>query len=131
MLISGGVRCAIDVSDGLVADVGHICERSNVDAEIDAERVPIHAAVCKLFPADALSLALTGGEDYVLACAGPRDAIARAAERPGNGELAIIGRIVERRGQAPEVRVLDASGAELALTDAGYKHFAANGTTGA
>jgi thiamine-monophosphate kinase len=58
---------AIDVSDGLVADLGHICEASGCGAVIDVERVPLSAELLELFPPqDALAYALSGGDDYEL-----------------------------------------------------------------
>ena len=56
---------AIDVSDGLMQDLGHILERSGVGAEIDASRIPISPAYRALMGGD-LTHALTGGEDYEL-----------------------------------------------------------------
>jgi thiamine-monophosphate kinase len=56
---------AIDVSDGLMQDLGHILERSGVGAEIDASRIPVSPAYRALM-GDDLQHALTGGEDYEL-----------------------------------------------------------------
>jgi thiamine-monophosphate kinase len=56
---------AIDVSDGLMQDLGHILERSGVGAEIDASRIPVSPAYRTLM-GDDLAHALTGGEDYEL-----------------------------------------------------------------
>jgi thiamine-monophosphate kinase len=56
---------AIDVSDGLMQDLGHILERSGVGAEIDASRIPVSPAYLALM-GDDLTHALTGGEDYEL-----------------------------------------------------------------
>ena len=126
-LVRAGIRCGIDVSDGLVADVGHICERSDVDAEIDSKLVPIHPAVTARFPDQALELALTGGEDYELVCTGRPADLERASDAlraAGQRQLTIIGRIGPRQGERPEVRVLDARGVPMALTRLGYKHFA-------
>ncbi len=56
---------AIDISDGLMQDLGHIVERSGVGAEIDASRIPVSPAYRALM-GDDLEHALTGGEDYEL-----------------------------------------------------------------
>jgi thiamine-monophosphate kinase len=128
-LVESGVRCAIDISDGLIGDVGHICERSGVSAEIDPERVPVHQAVRATFPEDALELALTGGEDYELVCAGPKEAIARATEvldASGEPALTVIGTVVPRE-TGPLVKVRGADGNPLLFGQLGYQHFAANG----
>lgn len=66
LLVEGGVRAAIDISDGLLADVGHLCEASNVGAMITVDCVPIHPLMQAAFAEDALELSLTGGEDYEL-----------------------------------------------------------------
>jgi thiamine-monophosphate kinase len=60
---------ALDVSDGLVADLGHICERSNLAATIEAARVPLSDVARRAVAADSERLAtiLTGGDDYELA----------------------------------------------------------------
>lgn len=126
-LIKAGIRCAIDVSDGLVADVGHICERSGVDAEIDASQVPVHAAAMARYPEDGLDLALSGGEDYELVCTGPAAAIERAREllrAAGESDLTVIGAVVPRSGEQPAVRVRGAGGKPLSLSRLGYEHFA-------
>lgn len=126
VLVEAGVQCAIDVSDGLVADVGHVCKQSGVDAELDATRVPVHPAVVACFGAEALELALTGGEDYELVCAGPAERIALASERlreRGEPPLIVIGTILPMRGATPEVRVIGAAGEALPLGRGGYRHF--------
>ena len=128
-LVQAGIRCAIDVSDGLIADVGHICERSAVDAEIDAARVPVHPAVAALYPEEALEMALSGGEDYELVCAGSQAAIRQASEvlrAAGEPELVFIGKIVARRGERPAVLVRDAAGKDLIIDHSGYQHFSSH-----
>ncbi|MBF0358444.1 MAG: thiamine-phosphate kinase [Magnetococcales bacterium] len=69
-LVEGGVTsAAIDVSDGLTADLAHICAASNVGAEVDVEKIPLSAAakrVLKRHGPDMLAKVLTGGEDYEL-----------------------------------------------------------------
>src|SRR5262249_54209262 len=66
---AGVVRAMLDVSDGLAADLGHLCERSGVGAELEAESIPVDASAVAIATAlgrDPLDLALTGGEDYEL-----------------------------------------------------------------
>ncbi len=106
----------IDVSDGLVQDLRHVARASGAAIRVDAASVPIAARV-----RGALRVALTGGEDYELACTVPPRRMAaamRAAERLGV-PLTAIG-VVERAGRG--VRVLDASGKRLALRHGGYDH---------
>ena len=63
---------AIDVSDGLLADLGHICKASGCGATIDVERVPLSAELLSLFPPqEALAHALGGGDDYELCFTAP------------------------------------------------------------
>ena len=98
-LVEAGVRCAIDVSDGLVADVQHICERSGLDAEIQAESVPVHGAARAVFSGASLDMALSGGEDYELVCTGSAQTLARASDilvSRGEPPLVTLGRIVDR-----------------------------------
>lgn len=58
--------CAIDISDGLLADLGHILTRSQVGAEIDLEQLPLSRQLLESYPEQAEHFALTGGEDYEL-----------------------------------------------------------------
>jgi thiamine-monophosphate kinase len=65
----GGVHAAIDISDGLSSDIGHILEQSRVGAKIYAEKIPISENLktfCRLFNFDPVRYAAAGGEDYVL-----------------------------------------------------------------
>ena len=66
-----GVRAAMDVSDGLIADVGKMCAASGVGAVIDAGRVPAGEELRRAFPDDWTDLALSGGEDYELVFTAP------------------------------------------------------------
>ncbi|HOA93847.1 MAG TPA: thiamine-phosphate kinase [Quisquiliibacterium sp.] len=114
-------RAAIDVSDGLLGDLAHVCRRSRVGAEIDAASVPMPAALRALPPGDALRLALAGGDDYeLLFTAAPENRAALAACALPHG-LTRIGRIVP----GEDVRVLDARGARIDIDVGGYEHFGA------
>ena len=119
----GLATCAIDVSDGLVADLGHLCEESGVAARINADAVPLSAAVRRAVDEGEAEIAdlVTGGDDYeLLFCAPPaeRGAIEALGRRL---ELAVsrIGTIEHGQG----VTVVDADGQPLALGRAGYTHF--------
>ena len=63
LLAQQGIKAAIDISDGLIADLKHICQNSKVSAQIEVDRVPVHTAVKANFKEKALELALYGGED--------------------------------------------------------------------
>lgn len=120
---SGLATACLDVSDGLVADVGHIAETSGLAAEIVAHRVPLSPAA-RLLLADDLELfplTLTGGDDYELCfTVDPERAaeVAALAERLGL-PLTQVGRMAEGEG----VRVLDRDGAALPLSKSGWTHF--------
>ena len=124
--VSAGVRCGIDVSDGLLQDAGHIAERSGVGVELNLEALPFHhAAVAALGDVTACDLALGGGEDYELLLAGPRAVL----ETLGTPEVpvTVIGSVVaEHTGEAWAV---DAGGERYAPPSAGWDHLRAKATT--
>ena len=123
--LRGIARSAIDVSDGLVADLGHICERSRVSASVQLDRIPASAVLKRHLARPAARAALlAGGDDYELvftAGRAKRKAIDRLARRL-RLKLTRIGKIVRRRG-TPRVTVLDGSGRPVALGQTGYQHF--------
>lgn len=116
-------NACIDVSDGLVADLGHVAATSGVGIEIDAERLPASSALLALFDADARrQFQLAGGDDYELAFTVPEskaDAVGRDLARIDGGATR-IGRVVAGEG----VRVFDAGRREIAVDRRGWEHFA-------
>ena len=117
--LSGLASAMMDVSDGLVGDLGHICEVSGVAGVIEAGQVPLSVAAAKL--PDRLETILTGGDDYELLFTVPperRDAVTAAADAAGV-PVTTIGRIEAGQG----VRVLDGEGREMALAGIGWRHF--------
>lgn len=119
----GVATCAIDVSDGLIADLGHLCAESGVAARIAAEAVPLSDPARRVLAAGEAEIAdlLTGGDDYeLLFCAPPlaRDDIATLGRRLGVA-VTRIGATAPGQG----VTVLDAEGRPLTLERAGYQHF--------
>jgi thiamine-monophosphate kinase len=118
--VEAGVRCGMDISDGLLQDLAHICAASRAGATIDAPRVPLDDALLAAYPDDALALALTGGEDYELLLVAPEATLAGTARRlPGT--LAVIGHIVDDAQR--RVRALDGAGREMTIGGAsGFDH---------
>ena len=116
-------RAAMDVSDGLVQDLGHLCRAVGCGAEIIADAVPLSAAASAALAGNAalLPLILTGGDDYeLLFAAAPEDADAvRAAGEKAGVPVARLGRFIAGEG----VVVRDASGAALSLPQGGWSHF--------
>jgi thiamine-monophosphate kinase len=116
-------RAAIDVSDGLAQDLGHLLRASDVGATLDVDRLPVSPALRRAVPDPAArrALALSGGDDYELCFtvpaskAGALGALSRRLRVP----LAVVGRIEARRG----LRLRDASGRPVALSRPGFDHF--------
>ncbi|MFC0410446.1 thiamine-phosphate kinase [Roseomonas elaeocarpi] len=120
----GLAHAAMDVSDGLVQDLGHLCRASQVAAVIEAARVPLSAPARAAVEGDPgwLPRLLTGGDDYELlfaAPAGRRDDVL-AAGRAADTPVTRIGRFAA--GDAA-VQVLDAGGDRLPLPTGGWSHF--------
>lgn len=121
--LRGVATAAIDLSDGLVADLGHICETSAVGAEIRAAQVPLSPAGRQVVAGqpDLVRTVLAGGDDYELlftadpAVAGKVAAIAVRCDVP----VTRIGRITAGSG----VRVVDDEDREIDLESPGYRHF--------
>lgn len=121
--LRGIASAAIDVSDGLAADLGHVLAASGVGADVDVARLPLSPALrAATDPQRAVGYALAGGDDYELCFTVPSvreselAAIAAAADTP----VARIGTIVS----APGARWLDRDGRELMLAVEGWDHFA-------
>jgi thiamine-monophosphate kinase len=114
-----GIGACVDVSDGLAADLAHLCRASGVRARLDVERVPLpggFAASCARAGRDPLALALAGGEDYeLLFTARGRAARAGDLARRLGVAVAEIGRI-----EAGRPAVL---GLPEGLGAGGFRHF--------
>ncbi|WP_444928542.1 thiamine-phosphate kinase [Microbulbifer sp. SSSA002] len=106
---------ALDISDGLLGDLGHICKASGVAAEIELEALPIAPLASRLAADSAVELAACGGDDYQLCFTAP----AAAAEQIRQLGLTPIGRLVEGE---PQVRC-SYRGRPWIAQSPGYRHF--------
>lgn len=125
----GVARSAADVSDGLVADIEHICTASNVSAIIEATLVPMSSPARFAIAADAelFAVALTGGDDYELVFTAPAarsEAVQSISDRLGI-LLTPIGRIhpADCESRREEVVLLGSDGRPIELRTRGYQHF--------
>ncbi len=119
--LAGIASAGMDVSDGLVQDLGHLCRAAGLGAEIDASLVPLSEAARRAGP-DWLSLCLTGGDDYELLLAVPERAATAlvAAAKDAGVSVTRIGRFVDG---AAEVVVRGPQGTAIALGAGGWSHF--------
>ncbi|MEJ0025802.1 MAG: thiamine-phosphate kinase [Rhizomicrobium sp.] len=121
--LRGLAHAALDVSDGLLADLGHIAEVSKVHIAVEAARVPLSTALRKAWGDgdDAILRAATAGDDYEIAFTAPatkRAAILKAAKAAGT-RVTEIGFVMQGRGAA----FLGAGGKPLQVKKAGWEHF--------
>lgn len=123
LALRGLASAAIDVSDGLLADLGHILEQSQVAAVVQVDRLPQAALQTGVDAELARDCLLAGGDDYELAFTAPA---ARHGDVAALGErlrlaLTCIGSV--EPGESGTLRLLDAAGGELPAGRRGYDHF--------
>ena len=119
-LLSHKVRAAIDISDGLIADLTHICKASKVSARINKDSVPIHPVLQSNFKSDCQQLALSGGEDYELLFTASSQVI-NQVKQAISCPITVIGEIIE--GTPGQVTLSDAAGKNIPWEKAGWEHF--------
>ncbi|MBB2495305.1 thiamine-phosphate kinase [Aquipseudomonas ullengensis] len=119
--LRGRATAALDISDGLLADCGHIAAASGLALQIEAQRVPLSPALQEIAGVAARDCALAGGDDYRLAFTLPAEHLpALRAQWPA---CAVIGQVLAGSG----VQLLDAAGCLVDPPRAGYQHFGSAG----
>ena len=119
------VNAAIDTSDGLSSDLGHIAEASGVGVVLDSDKIPISGdlkAFCRYFNFDPVEYALSGGEDYTLLCTvSPQKggAIAKNFQKKFNRPLFRIGEVIADR----EMKINYPDGSCSRIAPSGWNHF--------
>ncbi|PYC20373.1 thiamine-phosphate kinase [Pseudomonas mosselii] len=113
--LRGLATAALDISDGLLADCGHIAKASGVALEVNLAQVPVSAPLQAFLGREAaVQAALTGGDDYVLAFTLPESALTSLAR-----EVHVIGRVLQGQG----VTLRDPQGQDITPVQRGYQHF--------
>ena len=117
---SNCVHCMMDVSDGLSSDLPRMCAASGTDAEIFTEKIPVFTKSSS-WGFDALELALSGGEDYELLFAVPREKEYILEKLPPEfPPVTRIGRMIKGNGKA---WIIGANGMREPLSVGGFDHF--------
>ena len=119
--LRGVATSAIDLSDGLVGDLGHVLARSGVGATVNADALPRSAVLAAMPRAMQHECTLAGGDDYELLFSAPPGAESQVIAAAKRAELAVarIGRI----DAAPGLRIVDGLGAPLLQRFVAFDHF--------
>jgi thiamine-monophosphate kinase len=120
LLVKEGVKTAIDVSDGLLADLGHICQASGLGAVIEVEKLPIRDEVKKSYGQRSFEMALSGGEDYELLFTGRPEVIDKV-KRSSSCLVTTIGEIVAEN--AGQIVLINEEGKRTRAKATGWDHF--------
>jgi thiamine-monophosphate kinase len=120
-LLGGLASAAIDLSDGLLADLGHVCAASGVGAEIELDRLPLSPQVAVACADGDWSAVLAGGDDYELLFSIPPGRLAAVTEACARAGETVkeIGRLVDE----PGIRLIHPDGRVTEETPRGFDHF--------
>jgi thiamine-monophosphate kinase len=121
--LRGVAHASLDLSDGLLGDLGHIARTSGARLLVEAEKVPLSSALISMKgrSLEAVVAAATAGDDYEIAFTAPvaaRDKILQIG-RETNTDVTEIGRVIEGEG----IALLDSFGKEIPVRRKGYEHF--------
>lgn len=123
LALRGRATAAIDVSDGLLADLGHLLEASGVGATVRAASLPLSDALCRTVGREqAQRLALGGGDDYELCCSVPELQLSDLQDACMHGGLAPFA-CIGKFDAEPGLRCIDSAGRLMHIEQPGYRHF--------
>ena len=127
MSLPGYATSAIDISDGLLADVGHIAKESGVQIRIQAQRVPVSAIAQRLLRTDPglMDLILGGGDDYELAFTAPTNKHRKIVDLSNKAGVRItaIGDVLATRDCSPGIDLRGQKNEIIKSPYSGYSHF--------
>lgn len=121
--LRGVAHAAMDVSDGLVQDLGHLCAVSGVGARLMADWVPLSVAA-RAVAGDHMSTVLTGGDDYEILFTAPpsADTVLQQISQQADIPLTVIGQVIDGAG----VAVHDRDDRPISVARTGWRHFSAD-----
>ncbi len=124
LCLRGLASAVIDLSDGLMADLGHMMRASGTSAAVRVDLLPASADFAAAAPDDALALQVAGGDDYELCCCLPPDRVAEAvvALAAFDLPLTVVGRVVAGDGT---VHLMQSDGGTVRPPAQGWEHFTA------
>jgi thiamine-monophosphate kinase len=120
LLVKQGIRTAIDISDGFLADLRHIGQMSRVSARVDIDLIPIYPPVKEVYGDRALEMALSGGEDYELLFTGA-DSDIEKFRAEASCPVTVVGEIT--RDSPGEISLFDKNGQPFRIKQTGWEHF--------
>lgn len=120
----GLAHASLDVSDGLMADLGHLCQQSGTGARIDVASLPLSAAarMCLKNAPDLIETIMTGGDDYELLFSAAPDAVS-AIDSVANQSGVQATRIGKLVSAGEGVNAFDTRGSALSFKRTGFRHF--------
>jgi thiamine-monophosphate kinase len=119
-LVASGVRCAMDISDGLVGDLQKIAKLSTVNITVEMANIPLATELIFMFGSSAIELALSGGEDYELAFTAPKPLVDDLVAN--NIGLTVIGSVTSSESPDGQVDVIDENGEMYEPIRKGWDH---------
>ena len=121
LLVGSGIKCAMDVSDGLIGDAEKIAMASSVGITIEMSEIPLPAELIFMFGTSAIDLAMSGGEDYELIFTAP-ETIIKQLQQVDAASVCVIGRVTDGDTHGRRVSIVDAAGENYEPIRKGWDH---------